>query len=275
MAAAHTRSVPHRWQPGLVALGLAAGLLPACEPPPENSPRFWQETVVEAPADAGAPPLTGGDTGGSGPILAGSGGGGGFPGDQGGAGGAVGGGAGGSAGSGGSGGAGDAGSADVPPPDAGATLPGGGATKCTMMVTLTTVTTNLDYAPRNIGAVWIADAGGKYLKSLEVWANRRMSHLDHWVTVTGAAGRDRDTVDAITSATLSRHTSHSSSWDCTSAAGVTMAQGTYQLCMEMNESNDAPVAYQCVKFDHAGKAWKLMPPDTQYFKGRSLVYGPR
>jgi hypothetical protein len=274
MAAAHTRSVAHRWQPGLVALGLAAGLLPACEPPPENSPRFWQETVVEAPADAGAPPLTGGDTGGSGPILAGSGGGGGFPGDQGGAGGTVGGGAGGSAGS-GSGGAGDAGSPEVPPLDTGATSPGGGATKCTMMVTLTTVTTNLDYAPRNIGAVWIADAGGKYLKSLEVWANRRMSHLDHWVTVTGAAGRDRDTVDAITSATLSRHTSHSSSWDCTSAAGVTMAQGTYQLCMEMNESNDAPVAYQCVKFDHAGKAWKLMPPDTQYFKGRSLVYAPR
>jgi hypothetical protein len=259
-------------------LGLAAlGLFSACELPPDNSPRFWQATV-EAPADAGTNPLPGSDAGGGGPIFAGSGGGGGFSGDQGGAGGVLGGGgAGGGSAAGGSGGAGDAGSPPEVPKeaDAGAPLPGGGATKCTMTVTLTTVTTNLEYAPHNIGAVWIAAADGKYLKSLEVWANRRMSHLDHWVTVTGAAGRDRDTVDAITSATLSRHTSHTSSWDCTSAAGATMVQGTYQLCMEMNESNDAPVAYQCVKFDHGGKAFKLMPPDTQYFKGRSLSYAPR
>jgi hypothetical protein len=258
-------------------LGLAAlGLFSACELPPDNSPRFWQATV-EAPADAGTNPLPGSDAGGGGPIFAGSGGGGAFSGDQGGAGGVLGdGGTGGGSSAGGSGGAGDAGSPPEVPKeaDAGAPPPGG-ATKCTMAVTLTTVTTNLEYAPHNIGAVWIAAADGKYLKSLEVWANRRMSHLDHWVTVTGAAGRDRDTVDAITSATLSRHTTHTSSWDCTSAAGATMVQGTYQLCMEMNESNDAPVAYQCVKFDHGGKAFKLMPPDTQYFKGRSLSYAPR
>jgi hypothetical protein len=259
-------------------MGLAAGWLTACEPPPSNSPRFWPATV-ESPADAGAISATGGEGGGPGPILAGSGGGGGFVGDQGGAGGTLGGG--GLSGAGGQSGAGGAGDARSAPeaanqPDTGSSPPGGGgATKCTMMVTLTTVTTNLDYAPHNIGAVWIASADGKYLKSLEVWANRRMSHLDHWVTATGAAGRDRDTVDAITSATLSRHTTHNSSWDCTSAAGATMVQGTYQLCMEMNESNDAPVAYQCVKFDHGGKAFKLMPPDTQYFKARSLSYAPR
>jgi hypothetical protein len=262
-------------------LGLTLVLAASCETPPGNAARYWEGRAVQAPAIDAAGPS---DPNAADPFedpVAGRGGSGGFvaaPQGGGGAGGSAGSGAGGIGGSATGGNAGAAGMGGAPS-DAGSasdtTGPVGAGTGCMMTVKITTVTTGIDYAPDNIGAVWIADAGGKFVKSLEVWANRRMSHLNKWVAATSAAGRTRETVDAVTAATIGRHTTHTSTWNCTGAARAPVPRGSYQLCMEMNESNDQSIAYQCVKFDNAGVAFKLMPPDAPYFKARVIDYVPR
>jgi hypothetical protein len=257
------------------ALVAAAWLQAGCETPPDNSARYWEGSAVQAPAAGGSPSGEGGagEGGAGGVVSSGQGGQGGRDGTGGvGLGGASGASAGGSGGGAGAGGAADA-AGLPPPPDASGSV--GTGTGCSMTVKLTTITTDMDYAPDNIGAVWIADAGGKFVKSLEVWANRRMSHLNKWVAATSAAGQPRDTVDAVTAATASKHLTHTSSWNCTASGGAKVPRGTYQLCIEMNESNSASIAYQCVKFDNAGIAFTAMPADAGYFKGRVIDYAPR
>jgi hypothetical protein len=279
-----------RWRLlGAAVIGLLGR---GCETPPDNGPRFWQASAVQSPtADAAVPdpvptpgdldPVTTSGFGGS--VAVGAGGAGGIGGRSGSGGTTVAPGTGGSADTGTGGtagtsavdaGAGPSGGASGASGDAGAVIAAGG-TACTLSFSVTTAATGLDYSPRNIGAVWIADGGGKFVKSLEVWASRRITHLEHWNAATAAAGRARDTVDAITAATAPKHATHTSKWDCTTAAGAAAARGPYQLCMEMNESNDPPVAYQCVKFDNAGLAFTLRPADTAYFKARVIAYAPK
>src|SRR5579859_1492292 len=85
-------------------------------------------------------------------------------------------------------------------------LPEGGG--CSLSVTVTTVTDNGSYSPRNIGAIWIATGSAAFVKTLAVWAATRISHLTLWGSMTATAGLSRNTVDAITSATLSMHETH-------------------------------------------------------------------
>ncbi len=150
---------------------------------------------------------------------------------------------------------------------------GMGSPSCKLAVSLTTVTTGKNYDPKNVGAIWIADDAGKFLKTLKVWAGTRITHLNKWNAVTTAAGLARSKVDAVTGGTISTQQTHSAAWTCTDASKAPVADGSYQLCMEMTESNAAgPTG--CVSFMKGATAAKTTPADLSNFKGLTLDFTP-
>jgi hypothetical protein len=207
---------------------------------------------------AGSDPGTGvGGAGGGAGALAGAGGGAG-PRDAGAAGAA-------GAGSGGR----DGGAAGAPPP-AGTV----GAT-CHLDVSVTTKDTGRGaYAPRNVGAIWIETSGGKFVKSLYVWAAKRIDHLGTWNASTSAAGLSRNRVDAVTAATLSNHGTRTASWNCTDVNKQLVATGDYRVCFDLNDTNSSSKS-NCVPITIGKTAQTLMPTDAlPSFTARSLRFTP-
>lgn len=113
-----------------------------------------------------------------------------------------------------------------------------------LKVTFNTTSHGGRYANQNVGAVWIEDANGKFVKTIEGWytkpfAGRDISkgrrHLLAWIAKAGNA----DT-DAVSSATLSDHsTLHTASWDMKDKSGAAVANGTYTIRMELADSNSS------------------------------------
>jgi hypothetical protein len=109
---------------------------------------------------------------------------------------------------------------------------------CSLGVSVTTTQPGGKYRPRNVGAIWVADSTGRFVKSLDVWGNRRLSHVTAWTAATKAAGVSGNKVDAVTSATLSAHRAHNVTWNCKDYAGKVMPDGTYRVYFEITDSNN-------------------------------------
>jgi hypothetical protein len=110
---------------------------------------------------------------------------------------------------------------------------------CSLSVSVTTTAPGGKYKPRNVGAVWVADASGKFVKSLDVWGNKRLSHVTAWTAATKAAGLSGNKVDAVTSATLSTHRAHNVTWNCRDARDQGLPDGTYRVYFEVTDSNNS------------------------------------
>jgi hypothetical protein len=144
---------------------------------------------------------------------------------------------------------------------------------CSLAVTLTTVSDGGDFSPNNVGAIWIADSSGSFIKSLAVWAKTRINRLSAWNAATSAAGLSRNTVDAVTGATMSSHKTHNVTWSCTDTNESMVPDGAYRLYFEMDDQNSpGPNGY--VDFTKGPMSQTLMPPDQQYFTGIKLVFTP-
>src|SRR5688500_4648688 len=59
------------------------------------------------------------------------------------------------------------------------------------------------YAPKNIGAIWVRDATGRRVRTLELWASIRRRYLTQWNIDTGG-----DRTDVVSRATLRMHEPH-------------------------------------------------------------------
>jgi hypothetical protein len=118
---------------------------------------------------------------------------------------------------------------------------GGASTSatCSLSVSVTTTAPGGQYAPRNVGAIWVANSSGAFVKSLEVWGNQRLSHVTAWNAATKAAGVAANKVDAITSATLSAHRAHNVTWNCQNYNRQPVADGTYRVYFEVTDSNQS------------------------------------
>lgn len=102
----------------------------------------------------------------------------------------------------------------------------------TLSVTFSTTPTGGNYAPRNIVAAWIEDAGGGFVKTIGRWAATRRSHLVAWAT---ASGQD---ADAVSGATRSSHNGTlTATWDLRDRAGAEVPDGTYTIRLEVADSN--------------------------------------
>ena len=219
---------------------------------------------------------TGGTTGTGGDIGPGGAGGAGARGGSGGTGGGARGGttgSGGTAGSGGRGGttgtAGRGGSGGT----AGTTGTGGtnGVLTGSLMISVTTKAPGGRYQPDNVGAIWIADANTKFVKSLYVWGQQRRNELRQWTSATSAAGMSNNLVDAVTAATMRSHGARTASWNGTNTSKALVADGAYKVCFEVE---DGAQQYQCVDFSKSRSAQTVMPADTAGFTARKLTYTP-
>jgi hypothetical protein len=147
-----------------------------------------------------------------------------------------------------------------------------GSGTCALDVTVTTAPHGGRYTPRNVGAIWIANAAGSYVKSLDVWGNRRLSHVEAWIAATGAAGVPQDRVDAVTGATSATHRTHLVSWDCTDHQGQLVPDGTYRVYFEVTEANAAgPNHFET--FEKGSTAVALQANATN-FQGIELAFQP-
>lgn len=279
---------------GLLAVAAVSG----CEPPPVNDGRFWNRDDAGAATGSGglgALPGSGGNGVSPPSGITGDGSGGSAPGSGGnaadsGTGGTL--GSGGSAETGGRTGAtgGRGGSAaSTGTPDGGVASGGrastggtgsggagsggmtGGALTGTLQVSVTTKAAGGKYAPDNVGAIWIADSGDKFVKSLYVWGSQRRRNLSTWTSATSAAGLANNVVDAVTAATMKSHGVRSASWNGTNTSKVLVPDGTYKVCFELRDGGGQS---QCVEFMKSRVAQTVKPADTATFTMRSIGFSP-
>jgi len=95
-----------------------------------------------------------------------------------------------------------------------------------------------EYAPKNIGAMWIENASGNFIRTIKVWAESKKDFLYEWLSIS-----NNNTVDAVTGATVSSHKTHEAIWDTRDKNGNRVPAGEYVLKVEINDQDTpGPVA---------------------------------
>ena len=127
------------------------------------------------------------------------------------------------------------------------------------------------YAPKHVLAIWVTNAKGKFVRTLEVYGKKRRKYLKVW-----AKNSKKNTVDAITGATLKKHVPHNVVWDCRDARGKLVPDGAYHIHVEFTEVNgQGPVMpLRHVKFRKGAKPVSLKPKNTRNFVNIKLDYMP-
>ena len=133
-----------------------------------------------------------------------------------------------------------------------------------MAFEVTTAPAGFKYQPKNIGAIWVADASGKLVKSLEVWAATRVRYLTAYNKARAGAG-----IDVSTRATLPNHRKHQVSWDLKDRSGAPVPRGKYQLLLELTDG-DATGKSTAIDFELGAAPSSSTPADAACFSGMQL-----
>jgi hypothetical protein len=141
---------------------------------------------------------------------------------------------------------------------------GSAAATATLTFEVLTKSQGGHYSPRNIGAIWIEDDHGKWVKTLALWAHIRQVYLYQFK----AASRG-NTVDAVTSATLAQHIAHKVSWNMSDAAGAVVPDGRYHVRIEVADA-DYPGNAASVPFTKGAMHFETTAPDTESFVNMRL-----
>jgi hypothetical protein len=139
------------------------------------------------------------------------------------------------------------------------------------------------YQPRNIGAVWVETTSGQFVKTIYRWAGIRAGDLTRWNQVSGGWGlagffgggstsSNPDQVDVMTGATVSRHQSHTATWNMKTGDGMLVADGAYKVFVEVTEDRRGP--YASVDFQKGSAPQNITPPDQAPWVGLTLSYEP-
>ena len=131
--------------------------------------------------------------------------------------------------------------------------------------TVTTTSPGGDYSPKNIGAIWVQDAQGNWIKTLEHWAGFRWYYLFKY----NAANPNGNVVDAVTSATLTRHGTHQATWNLLDANGDEVPDGDYSIVMEMTDQESMGPS-TAVVFTLGSDPLTQSYPDDGHFTNMSL-----
>lgn len=103
-----------------------------------------------------------------------------------------------------------------------------------LSISFTTQGYNGRYGPYHVGAVWIENKDGSFVRTVRQWGEVRQRHLVKWKAASGS-----NTTDAVTGATLYDHESHRLSWDLRGSDGKAVPDGDYVLCVEFTEENSS------------------------------------
>jgi len=133
--------------------------------------------------------------------------------------------------------------------------------------TVRTVTQNGNYAPKHVFVIWVEDANG-FVKTRKLRGNQRKQYLYTWKDAS-----DYNVVDAITGSTLTSHTTHTVTWDCTDLDGEIVPDGDYIVWVEFTEKHAQGPLYN-ITFTKGPDAQSFIPADETYFKDLELVFTP-
>jgi hypothetical protein len=130
------------------------------------------------------------------------------------------------------------------------------------------------FTPKNIGAIWIQDASGKWVYTLDWWSSLLNSQ---WQTKYNSVQGPSYTPffgtkappDVMTSATLTMHKTHSVSWSLKDSNGAEAPDGDYTLVIELTEA-EASGQVQEIPFTKGPAPVTMTPADTQYYTGMKL-----
>lgn len=141
-----------------------------------------------------------------------------------------------------------------------------------LTVKVATVSYGGKYADKNVGAIWVTDAQDRFVKTLDLWANKRKKHLVKWNSSSGG-----NVVDATTGATVRSHRQHTAQWNCTDTNGNVVADGVYRVYVEFTEDNSASSGkpqgkWFLAEFTKGTSDQTVTPNDKQYFKNIELIY---
>jgi hypothetical protein len=160
---------------------------------------------------------------------------------------------------------------------------GGSATAGSLMLEFMSAGNAGEYAPRNVGAVWVETSSGQFVKTLSRWAGIRAGHLTQWTGASGGwgggfffatGGGSADELDAITAATLRTHQMHSIPWDMQDPAGMVVPDGSYVIKIEVTESERKASIVASIDFEKGAAPVSLSPPDSGPYSNLHLTYTP-
>jgi hypothetical protein len=115
------------------------------------------------------------------------------------------------------------------------------------------------FAPRNVGAIWIQDASGGFVRTLERWGKKRAKWLQRFNAVSGG-----NVVDAVTGATLQTHETHEVTWDLTDLGGCEVPHGSYTVSLELTDRSGPGVTLD-VPFEKSPEGTTVQPEDAPSF----------
>jgi hypothetical protein len=133
-----------------------------------------------------------------------------------------------------------------------------------MAFSVLTVSQGGRYSPDNIGAIWVENSSGQWVKTLAVWALLRQRYLSKWSSVSGS-----NKTDAITSATLRNHQTHNVSWNLKDASGNAVPPGEYTVWVEVTDHNGAG-ATTSASFSVGSAPFSSTPPNQTYYTNMSI-----
>jgi len=133
-----------------------------------------------------------------------------------------------------------------------------------MLFTVKTVTYGGLYAPSHVMAIWITNSSNAFVRSLKVMATTQKNKLYTWNSQSSG-----NVTNAITGATLSNHQTHTVAWNGKNSSGTLVADGTYKVWVEFNETNNTGNPLTTVWFNK-GTNQHLTPSNTTYFQNMDL-----
>lgn len=143
------------------------------------------------------------------------------------------------------------------------------ATACKVEIIAQTENYGGKYGNKNSGAIWISQEDGTFIRTIKVWAKRRIDHVKTWV-----AASDKDQEGAISSASLGNMELHTVTWDCTDKDGNVLPYGKYKAHVEFTSINGQG-PYLPVTFERGAAPAEVTEPAIQGFPmGVTVKYNP-
>ena len=152
-----------------------------------------------------------------------------------------------------------------------------------MTVEFKTATYGGRYAPSNYGAVWFEKADGTFIKTAKRWAGTvHATDLATWTAASGGwgtifgGGNMADMMDAMSSATLRAHQSHTVTWNMMGTDKQVVPNGEYVAVVEMTEDRAADRAGPVVRipFTKGPNPQMIEAPAVETITGVVLRYQP-
>jgi hypothetical protein len=121
-------------------------------------------------------------------------------------------------------------SSSVPPLSSSSIVSGGNLTG-SLAVSVTTTTITGAFSPKNVVAIWVENAAGQYISTLDAHGFERIHYLSLWTAKTG------NTTDGVSGATRGGPGALTTTWNGKNKAGVLQPQGTYKVIIQMTSGN--------------------------------------